>query len=534
LRDQAKEFSGDDSPAVMVSWKDATAYCDWLTDKTGVIHRLPTEAEWEYTCRTRPEIIGHPDSLPEEWCFDYYGPYTTEPVRDSLGYASGDSRVVRGGNYRSEGSRVSPMNRLADLPDDRNRLIGFRVVQGPLPTTTPLPQTDERRWSRNVSHKRHNWQPPADMTLPYFSEPLQYVKIPDQLGRGPLYVEHNHDPALTYCDNGDLLAIWYTTRTEKGRELGIAGARLRKGADAWDDADLFWDVADRNDHAPALWCDARGTLYHFNGLGVAEGWRELALIVRTSDNNGANWSPPRFINSTHGFRNQPIASVFGDNERIYLPCDAVSGGEGGTALYMSEDKGKSWSDPGRGQPTPVFAAGKVGHWIAGIHAGVAEVNGRLVAVGRGDNISGRMPMSVSTDGGRTWTYSATPFPPIAGGQRPVLRRLREGPLLFVSFTPGTKFRDAAGDEFLGVGMFAALSDDGGRTWPVQKLLTDGRARTLDGFAHTRKFFMDATRAEPKGYLTAVQTPDGMIHLISSGVHYRFNLAWVKSPSAAVE
>jgi hypothetical protein len=38
--------------------------------------------------------------------------------------------------------------------------------------------------------------------------------------------------------------------------------------------------------------------------------------------------------------------------------------------------------------------------------------------------------------------------------------------------------------------------------------------------------MTANNAEPKGYMTAVQTPDGIIHLISSGIHYRFNFAWL--------
>ncbi|MBM3493037.1 MAG: hypothetical protein FJX72_01750 [Armatimonadetes bacterium] len=30
-----------------------------------------------------------------------------------------------------------------------------------------------------------------------------------------------------------------------------------------------------------------------------------------------------------------------------------------------------------------------------------------------------------------------------------------------------------------------------------------------------------------GYLAATQTPDGVIHLISSRLHYRFNLGWLK-------
>lgn len=192
--------------------------------------------------------------------------------------------------------------------------------------------------------------------------------------------------------------------------------------------------------------------------------------------------------------------VTGDG-RILLCCDAGPDGEAGTSLHVSRDGGASWED--------------TGSIIKGIHAGIVELlDGRLMAFGRGNAIDGRMPCSISADGGYTWAYSPTEFPPIGSGQRLVLRRLQEGPLMLCSF----------GEQ----GLFVALSYDEGRSWPLKKLLTDGRKRVLDGGAWTGTFTMDAAHAEPKGYLACTQGPDGVIHLLSSRVHYRFNLAWLEN------
>ncbi|MHC4227486.1 MAG: SUMF1/EgtB/PvdO family nonheme iron enzyme, partial [Planctomycetota bacterium] len=576
----------DDEAVVFVSWREAVEFCKWLSKKEGRVYRLPTEAEWEYACRAGTTTAYHTgDSLPkeyqknarmswfpdparrrkgaepvpltvaqtpanpwgffdmhgnvEEWCHDWYGPYEQAAQTDPVGRVSGDFKVTRSGSQGTQVSFLRSANRLGALPEDKSWLIGFRVVIGEMPQTEPLAAAALPLNRQDVARQVRGSAGSPDPDEPYFRGPREYVKVP--LGSdGPMYSEHNHDPALVDGRNGDLLAIWYSCRNEPGRELTILASRLRYGTEQWEPASVFWDAPDRNDHAPALWLDPQGAIYHFNGLSAAATWGSLATVMRISTDSGATWSKARLINPEHGIRHMPVESVFLTREGfIVLPCDAVTGGNGGTAVHISRDAGKTWNDSGAGRPAPTFAAGTTGAWIAGIHAGVVQLrDGSLMAFGRGNNIDGRMPMSISKDMGVNWTYSASKFPPLGGGQRLILRRLHEGPILFVSFTDrkkGMVIPDGAGTQRKVFGMFAALSFDEGRTWPVKRLITTGGgARKVDGGGNTGKFVMDQTHAEPRGYLAATQTPDGLIHLISSKQHYVFNLAWIKQGATAVK
>lgn len=539
----------DDMAVIDITWEEANAYCKWLSRQTGKNYRLPTEAEWEYACRagtTTPYYTGN--SIPsamqkeqatnrdlkpvdltvgqttpndfglydmhgnvEEWCQDWYGPYSSGAQTNPGGPSKGLYRVTRGGSHNTPVKYLRSANRMAATPDDHHNQIGFRIVESDAVLSYSAPSTAVPANMNNVSQQKHNWGTAS--TQPFFLEPIPFVVAPTD---GTPFYSHNHQPAVTWCDNGDLLAIWFTTVDENGREMEVVGSRLRKGATEWEKASTFFKVPDRNMTGSALCHLPDGKILHMNGVGNSGDWQNLALSMRISEDNGATWSDPVLVDSNHGVRHQVIAgTIVLKDGTIAQCCDATAEGNGGTALYLSKDGGKTWEDQWNGEDH-FYNLTSPGYNIAGIHAGLVELNnGSLMAFGRGKNIaySNKTPKSLSTDGGKSWTYTLTDWPLIGSGQRQVLIRLQEGPIMMATFMSN--------------GMTIFLSEDEGATWSSGKLLTDGKTRTLDGGAFTGSFTMDATHAEPKGYFCCTQTPDGTIHLLSSRIHYRFNLAWIR-------
>jgi formylglycine-generating enzyme len=261
---------------------------------------------------------------------------------------------------------------------------------------------------------------------------------------------------------------------------------------------------------------------------------QLENIVRTSTDNGVTWTKAKPIQPVSEIGNQLIRTKDGT---IVMTQDTTI-----ISLTKSTDGGKSW--------TSVFITDKkLAHRNgsaarhAGIHAPIVELSdGRLMSFGRLNSESEqkaydfKTPASYSSDRGKTWTHEATEFPAISSVQRQVLIRLEEGALLFCSFTDlsanarnpkGMTFKSKSG-EFNGAGLFAAVSFDDGKTWPHKRLITPGgQERTVNGIDRGQ-FKLSDTRAEPQGYLAAIQSRDGRIQLISSKNHYVFNLAWLKA------
>ncbi len=522
--------SADDEPVVFVTWQQAVDFCAWLTKQEGKPYRLPTEAEWEYACRAGTTTVFHtgdaltPDqanlgvgrdgkplkTVPvgsykpsawglhdmhgnvAEWCLDWHGPYAAGEQTDPVGRADGYARVTRGWSYlvpaRSlDGTRYArSANRSGHLPDDANRCTGFRVVQGEKPATEPLPVVV-------LPHQKDVRQGPPpkngrDPAKPFFVDFTQAGKNPviPKDSWGAIFSNHNHYAAVCVCPNGDVLAAWYTTVSEPGRELAQAASRLRAGSDQWDAASLFFDVPDVNDHAPVLFSDGK-RLFHFCTQSL-RGWDDAAVMLRTSDDSGASWGKPRIILSRDDplHMSQPCSAFVGKGGVLVLALDGDIHKD--ERVLTSADGGKTWV-VGKGD----MRASAGGRYV--IHpAAVSLGDGSVLAFLRGPD---PMPAAVSKDLGETWEVKPTPFPGIGGGQKAAALKLAGGGLLLCA--ADSKKKLVGGDTY------AALSLDDGKTWP--------HVRRVKGVG---------------GYMAAAQGADGVIYLVGSRMGCAaFNEAWLK-------
>jgi formylglycine-generating enzyme required for sulfatase activity len=573
------ELSTDDDEAVIyVSWYDAVTYCQWLSDKEGIPYRLPTEAEWEYACRagtttnyytgdilpeqytnkpgnrclvktkiyvgkTPPNAWGLYDmhGNVEEWCYDWYGPYQKKTQTDPVGYVDGDFRVSRGGSFGTYAYFLRSANRMGTLPDEKQWATGFRVVIGELAKTQPLDLPAKADYQRNVVPRDPEVvKQGPDPAKPYFKGPRKYMKI-DRSAIGPLFASHNHSPHIAVCPNGDLIANWFTCVSEKDREMGRGGTRLRWGNDEWDDASVFWDTPDRNDSVAALWTDEKGKIYHFVGTDVGATYAYHSLGLRTSTDNGANWSKVRIFNPEHLSPPPHKAGlwlsgpVFRTNEgAIAIVTD------GWPTLWYSHDEGLTWQS----------CEGD----LEGNHPSVVQLrDGRMLGYIRDGNLRGAiivtqyndlgtikvhsnqkrpvwMAKCVSDDLGKTWEKTPSIFNDIGGGQRLAMIRLKEGPILFASFADrGIIITDKSGARREVRGLFAAVSEDEGKTWAVKLVTDDGPGKP--GMTTNGGYFAFSQRnSEYRGYMSVCQAQNGLVHLITSFSHYTFNLAWLKQPN----
>jgi formylglycine-generating enzyme required for sulfatase activity len=184
--DYAGRKAADNLPVVNISWNDAVAYVSWLSERTGKVYRLPSEAEFEYALRggttttywwgdgvptskvenltgsgdrsrssrhwsnafrgyhdgywgPAPVMTFKPnpfglydiDGNVSEWVADcWHDNYIRAPVDGSAWLNPGCSaHVVRGGSWGSSPDQVVSAYRQGANGDVRSGRVGFRVVR---------------------------------------------------------------------------------------------------------------------------------------------------------------------------------------------------------------------------------------------------------------------------------------------------------------------------------------------------------------------------------------------------------------------
>jgi hypothetical protein len=524
--------------AAGISYTQAVAFCEWLTKKTGKPYRLPTEAEWEYAERAgtqTPFFTGDTQPKPgeanawgivigegtPEWVADWYGPYSADAQTDPTGPTQGYFRVVRGGGLdfrKSKPGEVYPAtapyfmrsaNRASMAPSysSSEGNIGFRVVQAPMPEPHP---TSVAPFFFFTDAKQTSVDPATgpDPAKPFYHvhelfPNLNGKSMPDvgwRLGLARGLGINYHNSAIQVLANGDVVAAYYNApRNEDDPDQTIMVMRRRAGAEDWDMPEPWPDFADAACAAPVFWND-HGHLWLFFGFPRLIGAPPFAFT--TSDDNGATWAPiqfPHFTGPTGSYVSQPINSIVRAKDgTIYIPTDSTgrdADGNGSiSAAWATRDNGKTWYDTGgrtAGRHTTIV---------------IARNGGILGFGGKNSAIDGRMPLATSSDGGKTWVKSKTPFDPLESGERPSVIRLASGRLFFVAdFNPHQEKHNHKD------GAYVALSDDDGKTWKIKRLPPD--ILTV-------------------GYVTVTQGPDGVIHIATSKntVNYEIELneAWVLS------
>ena len=157
-------IKGAKLPVTQVSWNDCQGFIKKLNAKTDGGFRLPTEAEWEYSCRAgttttysfgdkitlqdanyadskigkpvavgsyKPNAFGLYDMHGNvwEWCEDWGAGHPAGAVTDPKGAATGERRVLRGGSFYLFESSARSSFRSYLTPSDQLNGLGFRLAK---------------------------------------------------------------------------------------------------------------------------------------------------------------------------------------------------------------------------------------------------------------------------------------------------------------------------------------------------------------------------------------------------------------------
>lgn len=175
VRAAGSSIVGAPLPMHSITYAQALEFCERLSAASGIRHRLPTEAEWEFAARAgttsafntgasilRPEQARIDDPAREapgpapagtvgkanawglqdmhgnmlEWTSDWSAPYPkgaatdpTGPADSNIGRGDLAMRIVRGGSWQDDSLKARSANRMEQSPAVASETVGFRVVR---------------------------------------------------------------------------------------------------------------------------------------------------------------------------------------------------------------------------------------------------------------------------------------------------------------------------------------------------------------------------------------------------------------------
>ncbi len=173
-------------PAVRVSWNEARAFCEWLSERTGLTFDLPTEAQWEWAARAGAATAFHFGDLGDD-----YSPYANLADRKLQQFA----QCTAPGGYTRAVPIANP-NRYDDWIPRCNRYDDGALVTVDAGSYLPNP------WGLHDMHgNAAEWTRSAYLPYPYRAEDGRNdpaATDPDRVARGGSWRDRPHQSTASY------------------------------------------------------------------------------------------------------------------------------------------------------------------------------------------------------------------------------------------------------------------------------------------------------------------------------------------------
>jgi len=295
--------------------------------------------------------------------------------------------------------------------------------------------------------------------------------------------KYKHPASIAQLDNGDFVIAYHGGTGEYAADTAVWAMRLKAGGKKWSAPAVIADTPFHGDGNAVVWQGPAGRVWLFYVVRYGKTWSDSRIQCKVSNDGAKTWSYSFVLAFEPGMmvRNQPIVL---DNGDYLLP---VYHEKGNDPEFVSADCTSLFLryDPRTGEwtPTPPICSR-----LGNIQPAVVQLTAENLVCycRRGGGYDGQpdgfLVRSESPDGGRTWSAGMDSSFPNPNAAVEFLK-LKSGYLLLIfndSFTNRTP-------------LTAALSTDGGKTFPYRRNIKEGPGDF--------------------GYPYAIQARDGKIHLV---------------------